>query len=184
MSHVLKIAVLGLITAVAASCGGDKNVQNTEQPVVVEQPAAPAPREVVPEVAPARPAAPAPTVQIHPLDDPNSLLAKRKIYFDYDRSDIRDEFRGVIQAHAAYLAANPNARLTLEGHCDERGTREYNMALGERRADAVVQMMTLLGADQGQVKVISYGEERPDANGHDDQSWTLNRRAVMVYTSR
>ena len=115
------------------------------------------------------------------LDDPNSLLAKRVVYFDFDKSDIKGEFRDVIQAHAEYLANNANVSITLEGHADERGTREYNIALGERRAIAVQKMLTLQGASASQVNVVSYGEERPAALGHDEDAWSLNRRAEFIY---
>jgi peptidoglycan-associated lipoprotein len=116
-----------------------------------------------------------------PLDDPNSLLAKRVVYFDFDKSDIKGEFRDVIQAHAEYLANNPNVTITLEGHADERGTREYNIALGERRAEAVQRMLTLQGAPASQIRIVSYGEERPAALGHDEDAWALNRRAEFIY---
>jgi peptidoglycan-associated lipoprotein len=116
-----------------------------------------------------------------PLDDPSSLLAKRVIYFDFDKSDIKGDFRAVIQAHAEYLANNSAVSITLEGHADERGTREYNIALGERRANAVQRMMTLQGASASQVRVVSYGEERPAALGHDEDAWALNRRAEFIY---
>lgn len=115
------------------------------------------------------------------LDDPNSLLAKRVVYFDFDKSDIKGDFRDVIQAHAEYLASHSDVSVTLEGHADERGTREYNIALGERRANAVQQMLTLQGASASQIRVISYGEERPAALGHDEDAWSLNRRAEFIY---
>ena len=120
--------------------------------------------------------------QISPLDDPSSLLAKRVVYFDFDKSDIKDDFRAVIQAHAEYLANNANVSITLEGHADERGTREYNIALGERRANAVQRMLTLQGAAADQIRVVSYGEERPAALGHDEGSWALNRRVEFIYS--
>lgn len=116
-----------------------------------------------------------------PLDDPNSLLAKRVVYFDFDKSDIRGDFRDVIQAHAEYLASHSDVSVTLEGHADERGTREYNIALGERRANAVQRMLTLQGVSASQVRVVSYGEERPAALGHDEDAWGLNRRAEFIY---
>lgn len=116
-----------------------------------------------------------------PLDDPSSLLAKRVIYFEYDKSDIRSDFRSVIQAHAEYLANNNGVSITLEGHGDERGTREYNIALGERRANAVQRMLTLQGAAASQIRVVSYGEERPAALGHGEDAWALNRRAEFIY---
>lgn len=119
-----------------------------------------------------------------PLDDPESPLATRVVYFDLDSSEIRDEYRSVVEAHAAYLAEHPEARLRLEGHTDERGSREYNIALGERRANAVRQLMALLGATEQQLTPISYGEERPVALGHDESAWRLNRRVELEYTGR
>ncbi len=115
------------------------------------------------------------------LDDPNSPLSVRVIYFDYDSANIRSDFAGTVSAHAGYLAANPGASVTLEGHADERGSREYNLALGERRALAVRRQLVLLGASAGQVKAVSYGEERPAVDGHDEQSYGLNRRVELVY---
>lgn len=120
--------------------------------------------------------------EVDELDDPASLLAKRVVYFDFDKSDIRDEFRDVIQAHAEYLANHSDVSITLEGHADERGTREYNIALGERRANAVQRMLTLQGAAASQIRVVSYGEERPAALGHDEDAWSLNRRAEFIYS--
>ena len=116
-----------------------------------------------------------------PLDDPNSLLAKRVVYFDYDKSEIKSDYRSTIQAHAEYLVGNPSVSLSLEGHGDERGTREYNIALGESRAQAVQRLLTLQGVSSSQIRTISYGEERPAALGHDDDAWSLNRRAELVY---
>ena len=115
------------------------------------------------------------------LDDPNALVSKRVVYFDFDRSDIKDDFRAIVAAHGKYLAANSNAKVTLEGHADERGTREYNIALGERRIAAVVRILTLQGASSAQINSISYGEERPAALGHDEDAWGLNRRAEFIY---
>jgi peptidoglycan-associated lipoprotein len=103
------------------------------------------------------------------------------IYFDFDKADIKPEYRDIVQAHAAYLAQNSGTKVTLEGNTDERGTREYNMGLGERRANAVKSVLTLQGASAGQVDTVSYGEERPVAMGHDEQSWGQNRRVEIVY---
>ena len=103
------------------------------------------------------------------------------IYFDYDSSNIREDFQSVVEAHATYLAAHPETTITLEGHADERGSREYNLALGERRALAVRRQMVLLGATAGQIRSVSLGEERPVAEGHDEQSYGLNRRAEISY---
>ena len=120
----------------------------------------------------------------HPLDDPNSLLAKRTIFFDFDESVILDQDRPILEAHAEYLSQNPGASVTLEGHTDERGTREYNLALGERRAVATRQFMSLLGASGQQLKTISYGEERPAALGHNEEAWAQNRRVEIIYRSK
>jgi peptidoglycan-associated lipoprotein len=115
------------------------------------------------------------------LDDPDSPLAVRVIYFDYDSDQVRAEFREAVQAHASYLASNSSVAVTLEGHADERGSREYNLALGERRSNAVRRQMVLLGASADQIRVVSYGEERPAAEGHDESAWSLNRRVEILY---
>ncbi|MEX2524490.1 MAG: peptidoglycan-associated lipoprotein Pal [Gammaproteobacteria bacterium] len=115
------------------------------------------------------------------LDDPGSILATRTVYFDYDSSDIRDEYRDVVAAHAEYLAANPDLNVSLEGHADERGSREYNLALGERRALSVKQQMMVLGARSDQIRVTSYGEERPAVEGTGESVWSQNRRVEILY---
>ena len=120
----------------------------------------------------------------NPLDDPDSLLAKRTVYFAFDESVIFDGDRPILEAHAQYLSENPGAAVTLEGHTDERGTREYNLALGEQRAISVRQFMSLLGASGQQMRTVSYGEERPAALGHDEESWAQNRRVEIVYRNR
>lgn len=118
------------------------------------------------------------------LNNPNSLLSKRVIYFDYDQSTIEPQYREMIALHARYLSENPSARMTLEGHADERGSREYNLALGERRANAVAGLMKAQGASSAQINVVSYGEERPAENCSNDSCWSKNRRAVIVYTAQ
>ncbi len=120
----------------------------------------------------------------HPLDDPNSLLAKRTVYFDYDESVILDQDRAILEAHSQYLSQNPGAAVTLEGHTDERGTREYNLALGERRTISVRQFMSLLGAAGQQLRTVSYGEEQPAALGHNEEAWAQNRRVEVIYRSK
>lgn len=115
------------------------------------------------------------------LDDPNSPLATRIIYFDFDSSEVRSDYRAVVDAHAAFLAAHPNVSITLEGHADERGSREYNLALGERRAQSVKQQMTIQGVNASQISTVSYGEERPAVDGHDEYAWSQNRRVEIVY---
>ena len=104
----------------------------------------------------------------------------RVIYFAFDSSDINGEGQAIVDGWAAYLAANPGAKARLEGHCDERGTREYNVALGERRANAVLQALTSRGVSERQISVSSFGEERPVATGHDEAAWQQNRRVEVV----
>ena len=120
----------------------------------------------------------------HPLDDPDSLLTKRTVYFEFDDSLILEQDRPILEAHAQYLSQNPSAAITLEGHTDERGTREYNLALGERRSIAVRQYMSLLGGSGQQLRTLSYGEERAAATGHNEEAWALNRRVEIIYRNR
>lgn len=115
------------------------------------------------------------------FSDPNNPLSHQTIYFKYDSSQIQDEFIPVIHAHAQYLVANPGQRVILEGHTDERGSREYNIALGEQRAKAVLRMMEMQGVSPSQVEVVSYGEEKPAALEQDEAAWQLNRRVEVVY---
>jgi len=115
------------------------------------------------------------------LDDPTSPLSVRTLYFDYDSSDVLPEYRPAVEAHAAYLMANPQQTVSLEGHADERGSREYNLALGERRAQSVKRQMVVLGASASQIRTTSYGEERPVAGDHDESSWSQNRRVEIIY---
>ena len=113
-----------------------------------------------------------------PLEE--GLLATRVVYFDYDSSAIVDAAMPMLKAHAAYLSEKGNS-ITVEGHADERGTREYNIALGERRADAVRRVLLANGVSASQIKVVSYGEERPAQLGHDESAWSKNRRSELMY---
>jgi peptidoglycan-associated lipoprotein len=117
----------------------------------------------------------------NPLRDPNSPLSKRSVYFDFDSFTIRDEYKPLIEAHARYLQQNRNARMTIQGNADERGSREYNIALGQKRADAVKRTMTLLGAQDQQIETVSFGKEKPRNSGHDESAWAENRRDDMLY---
>jgi len=119
--------------------------------------------------------------EISALDAPQNPLSIRTIYFDYDSSTIQPQFRAVVEAHSAYFAARPNVIVVLEGHADERGSREYNLALGERRAQTVKRQMALLGVPEAQIRTTSYGEERPVVSGHDESSWSQNRRVEILY---
>ncbi|MDQ2917259.1 MAG: peptidoglycan-associated lipoprotein Pal [Pseudomonadota bacterium] len=115
------------------------------------------------------------------LHNPNSILSKRSVYFDFDSFVVKDEYRPLVEAHARYLQQNRNARMTIQGNTDERGSREYNIALGQKRADAAKRMMVLLGATDNQIETTSFGAERPKNPGHDESAWAENRRDDIVY---
>jgi peptidoglycan-associated lipoprotein len=116
------------------------------------------------------------------LTDANSPLAQRVIYFEYDSDSIPPQDQELITAHASYLAAHPEQMVTLEGNTDERGSREYNIGLGDRRAQSVKRAFELQGVAPQQITVVSYGEEKPAADGHDEAAWRLNRRVEIVYS--
>lgn len=116
-----------------------------------------------------------------PAKTATGAISKRVIHFDFDSSAIREEYRPMLEAHSAFLKANKAAKVILQGHTDERGSREYNVALGQRRADAVKQAMSLLGTAEAQLESVSFGEEKPVAECHDESCYQQNRRAVIVY---
>ncbi len=120
-------------------------------------------------------------VILDPLDDPASDLFVRTIYFDYDSADIREDSLETVREHGKYLNGNPERLVRLEGHADERGTREYNLALGESRAKAVREILVLEGAQEEQIELVSFGEERPAVEGTEESALELNRRVELVY---
>lgn len=116
-----------------------------------------------------------------PLNDPQGVLAKRSIYFDLDSYTVKDEFKPVLEAHARFLNANKSRQIVIQGNTDERGGREYNLALGQKRAEAVRRAMTLLGVQESQLEAVSFGKEKPKALGSDEAAWAENRRADIAY---
>ena len=174
--------LISLVTlAVLAGCASK---DTKEQPAAavedrkpsIESPAAkPAVKEPV-----AKPIVQKPIVA-NPLKDPGNILSKRSVYYDYDSAVIKDEYKPLVTAHARYLTQNRPAKMTIQGNTDERGSREYNIALGQRRADSVKQMMILLGAQETQIETVSFGEEKPRAPGHDETAYSENRRSDIVY---
>lgn len=120
-------------------------------------------------------------VSVDPLDDPKGILAKRSVYFDYDSYIVKNEFKPVVEAHAAYLTNNTNRKVLIQGNTDERGGREYNLALGQKRAEAVRKSLTLLSVPDAQIEAVSYGKEKPKALGSNEAAWAENRRADIVY---
>ena len=117
-----------------------------------------------------------------PRQNPDSPLAKRSIYFDYDSFVVKDEYRGMLEAHAGYLLANKDARVILQGNTDERGSREYNLALGQKRAEAVRKALGLLGVGDVQLEAVSFGEEKPRNEADTEEAFAENRRVDLVYT--
>lgn len=120
-------------------------------------------------------------LSVESLNDPNSPLAQRVIYFEYDSSDVAEQDRDIVAAHAAFLAANPDVKVNVEGHTDERGAREYNIGLGDQRAQSVRRMLEFQGVAPMQITTVSFGEEKPAVEGHDESAWSMNRRVELVY---
>ncbi|MBX9633107.1 MAG: peptidoglycan-associated lipoprotein Pal [Burkholderiales bacterium] len=115
------------------------------------------------------------------LKDPGGPLFKRSIYYDYDRYDVKEDYRALVEAHAKFMLDNKEVRMRVEGNCDERGSTEYNLALGQRRADGVKRALMVLGVPANRIEAVSYGEEKPKAAGQDDDSYSENRRSDIVY---
>ena len=178
----ISLAILPAMMLVLGGCGSSEVKETPPEATATET------RSIVPpppaETAPAETqvAEPVPEPEpVDPLNDPDSLLSQRIVYFDFDSSVIKDEAMPMVRAHAEYLASNGDVSLTLSGHADERGTREYNIALGERRADSVRRILVANGVAENQIKLISYGEERPAQLGHNESAWAANRRAEFEY---
>ena len=115
------------------------------------------------------------------LKEAESLLSKRSVYYEYDRYDIQEEYVPIIEAHAKLLMAHSDLKIIVQGNCDDRGSREYNLALGQRRSDSVRRAMVLLGVNEKQIETVSFGAEKPVAFGQDEESWAKNRRSDIVY---
>jgi peptidoglycan-associated lipoprotein len=169
---------IALVALTLTACTPKQTVQpDAEAAVAVPSPAAASSAATTPLAAPAAPAADA----MAALDAPGSLLAQRIVYFDFDKSEIRADMLEMLKAHAQFLVQNPGMKVRLEGHADERGTREYNIGLGDRRAQAVRRVLLFQGVESSQLQPVSYGEERPAVDGHDDKAWAKNRRVELVY---
>lgn len=183
---MLKI-ISGLsIALMLAACSSTPTVEQKgaaveDRALSTPQPAKPVPVDRAPVVAAVPPSATTGTPLDADLKNPNSILSKRSIFFDYDSNAVKEEFRPIVAAHARYLTQNKNAKMIIQGNTDERGSREYNLALGQRRADAVKQMMTVLGAEGPRVETVSFGEEKPRAQGSTEAAFAENRRADIVY---
>ena len=152
---------------------------------VAEVPAAPAPVAAKPVAAPdARSVATVVAPAMDPLDDPKNILSKRSVYFDFDSYVVKSEFAAVVDAHAKYVSASKTRKILIQGNTDERGGSEYNLALGQKRAEAVRKAMALLGTPDAQMEAVSYGKEKPKATGSNEAAWAENRRDDIVYTAK
>lgn len=166
---LLALAITVLISACKTTEPTDTTDESASAPTDVTTSAAPDPNDYT---------------DARNFDNADSLLSKRVVYFDFDKSDVKSEYRAIVAAHATYVSAHNTARVTLEGHADERGTREYNLGLGERRGNAVSGLLSAGGAMGGQLDSVSYGEERPVCRVSDESCWSQNRRVEIVYTAR
>ena len=177
MRRMARAVLSVMLTAIVAACAGEQ-AKEAAAPVPVAAAAAPKP---APASAPTvMRVAPKP-VPVNPLRDPKNILAKRSVYYDYDSYAVKPEFRPMVEAHAGYVRQHPGSSVVIEVNGDERGSREYNLALGQRRADGVKNLMVLLGGSERQIETVSFGEEKPMAAGHDETSWAQNRRSDIVY---
>lgn len=179
MKRTTQVLTLSAATLLFAACATP--IDNTPAPVEPKkETVAPAPTPA-PDTRTVARVEPAPVSPIDPLTDPNSPLAKRSVYFDFDSFVVKSDYQGLVEAHSRYLVANKTRRVTIEGNADERGSREYNLALGQKRAEAVKSRLTLLGVTANQVEAVSFGEERPRATGKTEAAYAENRRADVVY---
>jgi peptidoglycan-associated lipoprotein len=175
MRNVKSIAFIISSAALLAACSSPVKVSEPA-PVVESAPAAP-----VAEAPPTRTVAPVETKSIDPLDDPQGVLANRSVYFDFDSYVVRDDGKSVVTNHAGYLTKNTGRNILVQGNTDERGGSEYNLALGQKRAEAVKKSLVALGVADGQVEAVSLGKEKPKASGSNEEAWAQNRRADIVY---
>jgi len=163
-----KILISIVLANLLVACASEKPKEPEAAPAPVVENAAPAP-------------APAPVVAVDPLNDPTSILAKRSVYFPFDVSAVQEDDKALVEAHAKYLSEHPDRKVRVEGNCDERGSSEYNLALGQRRADSVKKMLILGGAKASQIETISYGKEKPVCTEHNEACWKQNRRSDIKY---
>ena len=169
MNKTVRVALVALLCVGAASCAKKQEVK-------------PAP---APAVQPAQEQAPASDGKYTPGDlNTDACLRQRTVYFDFDKTEIKPEFQAIMACHAKYLQDRPTSQIRLEGNTDERGTREYNLGLGERRGNAVSSALQASGGSASQLSVVSYGKEKPVCREHNEDCWSKNRRVEIVYTAQ
>jgi peptidoglycan-associated lipoprotein len=180
LAHLARqaFAASALLLLLVAGCSSVKLDEQPSAPIVDAGKAGAAtttdPRAVAPVTA-------ASTRAVDPFTDPSNPLSKKSVFFDFDSFVVKSEYQPVVEAHGKYLAANAGRQIVVEGNTDERGGREYNLALGQKRAEAVKQRLLLLGARDAQVETVSFGKEKPRATGSTEEAWAQNRRADIVY---
>jgi peptidoglycan-associated lipoprotein len=174
MQNIKSVAFLIATAAVLSACSSPVKL-NEPAPVVEKPVVAP------PPVADKNDVKPVETGSTDPLDDPKGVLAKRSVYFDFDSYAVRDDGKPVVENHSAYLKQHAQRKVLIQGNTDERGGTEYNLALGQKRAEAVRKAMSALGVPETQMEAVSLGKEKPKAAGHDEAAWAENRRADIVY---
>ncbi|HUJ79789.1 MAG TPA: peptidoglycan-associated lipoprotein Pal [Nitrospiria bacterium] len=174
--HVSTLVALGLVASAWLLTGCPKQPTKTAE-VAPSSPSTPPPAPKAPE----SPSIETPTVQEQEIVGAGKIIASMKtVYFDFDKSNIRDDMKPVLQEDAKWLSTNTAVKVQIEGHCDERGTNEYNMALGQRRADSIKRYLIALGVSAVRLSTISYGEERPVCTEHKESCWHLNRRGQFA----
>jgi len=176
---MIKSLSITLVAAAALAACSSTPLETTKAPVVATQ-TAPPPMATGPSTAQSTVA----TVTLDPLDDPKSNLAARSVFFAYDDFSVDTKYQPLVQAHGNFLQTHPQVQIRIEGNTDERGSREYNLALGDKRAQVVAKQLELMGAKPAQIEPVSYGEERPKAEGHDETAYAENRRADIRYVKR
>lgn len=188
MTSTQRLLLTVIAAGALAACG--TTPEPAPKPVATSTPAAAAPAPApapAPAAAPARPTTVAPSpatpsTALPPHRDPTSAIYRERIvYFEFDSSLLDAGDQALVDSHARYIATQPRMNLRIEGHADERGSSEYNLALGQRRAEAVRRALGLLGVEVGRIEAVSFGEERPQTDGHDESAWSKNRRAEIVY---
>ena len=173
-------ALLALVTL--AACGGGPVSEQSPAGVEERTPAAGSTTKPVPQGQVAKVDLTAQSGAQSALTDPRSILSRRSIYYDLDAYDVKEQYKDLVEAHARYLRDNPKTKMLIQGNTDERGSREYNVGLGQRRSDGVKRMLTLLGARDNQVESVSLGEEKPQVDGHNEAAWAKNRRSDILYS--
>jgi peptidoglycan-associated lipoprotein len=176
MRNFKSLAFIVTSAALLAACSSPVKL---DPPPVVER--TPEPAKPAPPMADTRAITPVQTTPVDPLNDPKGVLAKRSVYFDFDSYVVRDDAKAIVDNHSAYLNKNKSRKVLIQGNTDERGGTEYNLALGQKRAEAVRKSMSSLGVAESQMEAVSLGKEKPKATGSDEAAWAENRRADIVY---